>query len=100
VGQVAQRLRVDRRSVPRWIARYRRQTDFEALRHQAGQGRPRRWDPALEARLQVALSQRPIDLGYVATGWTVPLRQQGLADDPPAQRFWAATIRRRLRERD
>jgi transposase len=56
VGEVAQRLRVDRRSVQRWIARYRRQTDFETLRHQPGQGRPRRWDPALEARLELALS--------------------------------------------
>ena len=56
VGQVAQRLRVDRRSVQRWIARYRRQANLEALRHQPGQGRPRRWDPALEARLELALS--------------------------------------------
>src|SRR3954468_14314418 len=70
IGQVAQRLRVNRRSVQRWIARYRRQATVEALRHQPGQGRPRRWDPALEARLELALSQRPIDFGYVGTGWT------------------------------
>jgi transposase len=100
IGEVAQRLRVDRRSVQRWIARYRRQTDFETLRHQPGQGRPRRWDPALEARLELALSQRPLDFGYVGTGWTVPLLQQWLADDKPGQRLSAATIRRRLRERD
>src|ERR687884_1345682 len=81
VGQVAQRLRVDRRSVQRWIARFRRQPSVETLRHQPGQGRPRRWDPALEARLEVALSQRPIDFGFAATGWTVPLLQQWLADD-------------------
>src|ERR687884_1472695 len=61
VGEVAQRLRVDRRSVQRWIARYRHQATVETLRHRPGQGRPRRWDPALEARLQVALSQRPAD---------------------------------------
>jgi transposase len=100
VGQVAQRLRVDRRSVQRWIARYRCQTDFETLRHQAGQGRPRRWDPALEARLEVALGQRPTDLGYVGTGWTVPLLQHWLADNKAEQRLSAATIRRRLREGD
>src|SRR6187397_1504717 len=73
VGEVAQRLRVDRRSVQRWIGRYRRQATVETLRHQPGQGRPRRWDRALETRLQVALSQRPSDFGYVGTGWTVPL---------------------------
>jgi transposase len=100
VGQVAQRLRVDRRSVQRWIARYRSQPNLEALRHQPGQGRPRRWDPALEARLEVALSQRPTDLGYVGTGWTVPLLQQWLAADRPGPRLSAATLRRRLRERD
>jgi transposase len=100
VGEVAQRLRVDRRSVQRWIARYRRQASIEALRHQPGQGRPRRWDQALEARLEVALSQRPTDFGYVGTGWTVPLLQQWLAGDRPGPRLSPATLRRRLRERD
>ena len=100
LGQVAQRLRVDRRSVQRWIARYRSQPNLEALRHQPGQGRPRRWDQALEARLEVALSQRPTDLGYVGTGWTVPLLQQWLAGDRPGPPLSGATLRRRLRERD
>ena len=100
VGQVAQRLRVDRRSVQRWIARYRRQPNVETLRHQPGQGRPRRWDPALEARLELALRQRPTDLGYVGTGWTVPLLQQWLASDRPGPPLSVATLRRRLRERD
>ena len=100
VGQVAQRLRVDRRSVQRWIARYRRQPNVETLRHQPGQGRPRRWNPALEARLEVALSQRPTDFGYVGTGWTVPLLQQWLADNRPGPPVSVATLRRRLQERD
>src|SRR4051794_34746587 len=99
VGEVAERLRVNRRSVQRWIIRYRRQADFEALRHQPGQGRPSRWDHTLEARLQVALRQRPTDFGYVGTGWTVPLLQQWLAGSRSGQRFSEATIRRRLRER-
>src|SRR5919206_205353 len=100
LGEVAQRLRVDRRSVQRWIARYRRQPNVEALRHQPGQGRPRRWDQALEARLELALRQRPTDLGYVGTGWTVPLLQQWLASDRPGPPLSVATLRRRLRERD
>jgi transposase len=100
VGEAAQRLRVDRRSVQRWIARYRSQPNVETLRHQPGQGRPRRWDQALEARLEVALSQRPTDLGYVGTGWTVPLLQQWLAGDRPGPPLSVATLRRRLRERD
>jgi transposase len=86
--------------VQRWIARYRSQPNLEALRHQPGQGRPRRWDPALEARLELALSQRPTDLGYVGTGWTVPLLQQWLAGDRPGPPLSGATLRRRLRERD
>jgi transposase len=100
LGEVAQRLRVDRRSVQRWIARYRSHPNIETLRHQPGQGRPRRWDPALEARLELALSQRPTDLGYVGTGWTVPLLQQWLASDRPGPPLSVATLRRRLRERD
>jgi transposase len=100
VDEVAQRLRVDRRSVQRWLARYRSQPNVETLRHQPGQGRPRRWDQALEARLEVALSQRPTDFGYVGTGWTVPLLQQWLAGDRPGPRLSPATLRRRLRERD
>jgi transposase len=91
---------MDRRSVQRWLARYRSQPRLETLRHQPGQGRPRRWDQALEARLEVALSQRPTDLGYVGTGWTVPLLQQWLAGDPPGPPLSVATLRRRLRERD
>jgi hypothetical protein len=62
VSEVAQRLRVDRRSVQRWIARYRSQPNLEALRHQPSQGRPRRWDPALEARLELALSSAALRL--------------------------------------
>jgi transposase len=100
VGEVARRLRVDRRSVQRWIGRYRCQATVETLRHRPGQGRPRRWNQALEARLQVALSQRPTDFGYVGTSWTVPLLQQWLAEDRPGARLSAATLRRRLRERD
>jgi transposase len=100
VGEVAKQLRVDRRSVQRWIARYGRQAHVEGLRHQPGQGRPLRWDPALEARLKVALSQRPTDFGYAATAWTVPLLQHWLAGDRPEPRLSAATLRRRLRERD
>ena len=100
VGEVARRLRVARRSVQRWIAQYRRQPNVETLRHQAGQGRPRRWDQALEARLELALRQRPTDLGYVGTGWTVPLLQQWLASDRPGPPLSVATLRRRLRERD
>jgi transposase len=100
LGEVAPRLRVGRRSVQRWIGRYRRQATVETLRHRPGQGRLRRWDQGLEARLQVALSQRPTDFGYVGTSWTLPLLQQWLAGDRTGPRLSAATLRRRLRERD
>src|SRR5207248_8184195 len=72
---------------------------LEALRHQAGPGRPLLWDERLERVLASVLAQRPTEFGYFATGCTVPLLQQLLANGEAERTLSPATIRRRLRER-
>ena len=98
--EVARQLRVSVRSVYRWIERYRAHANLEALRHQPGQGRPLRWDEQLEELLAAVLARCPRDFGYLATGWTVPLLQQVLAQGRPDESILSEdTLRRRLHER-
>ena len=97
--EVARQLRVSPRSLYRWIERYRTHASVEGLHHQPGQGRPRHWDETLEELLPSVLARRPSDFGYLATGWTVPLLQQVLAQGRPGSTLSQTTIRRRLRER-
>jgi transposase len=98
-GEVAHQLRVSPRSVYRWIERYHAHASLEGLRRQPGQGRPRRWDERLEAFLPAVLARSPKDFGHLATGWTVPLLQQVLAQGRPEPALSEDTIRRRLHER-
>ena len=93
--EVARQLRVSVRSVYRWIERHRTHPSLEGLRHQPGQGRPLRWDKLLPA----VLARCPKDFGYVATGWTVPLLQQVLAQGRPEPVLSEDRLRRRLHER-
>ena len=48
---------------------------------------------------RAVLARCPKDFGYVATGWTVPLLQQVLAQGRPEPVLSADTIRRGLHER-
>jgi transposase len=96
---VARQLRLSVRSVYRWIERYGAHASLEGLRHQPGQGRRRCWDEQLEALLPAVLARCPRDFGYVATGWTVPLLQQVLAQGRPEPVLSEDTLRRRLHER-
>jgi transposase len=97
--EVAHQLRVAPRSLYRWLERYRSHASPEGLRHQPGQGRPLRWDEGLEALLPAVLARCPKDFGYSATGWTVSLLQQVLAQGRPEPGLSEETIRRRLHER-
>ena len=98
--EVAGQLRVSARSIYRWIERYRTHASLEGLRRQPGQGRPLRWDERLEERLPAVLARCPRDFGYLATGWTVPLLQQVLAQGQPDEPALSEdTLRRRLHER-
>jgi transposase len=98
--EVARQLRVSARSVYRWIERYRAHASLDGLRHQPGQGRPLRWDEQLEELLPAVLARCPRDFGYLATGWTIPLLQQVLAQGRPDESILSEdTLRRRLHER-
>src|SRR5690348_15022249 len=97
---VARQLRVSARSVYRWIERYRAHASPDGLRHQPGQGRPLRWDERLEELLPAVLARCPRDFGYLATGWTIPLLRQVLAQGRPDESILSEdTLRRRLHER-
>ncbi|MDB6125214.1 MAG: transposase, partial [Pedosphaera sp.] len=96
--EVAQWLRVNRRSVYRWVERFAASHRPEALSHQRGQGRPRIWSEDLAQLLASALAQSPRQLGYSANTWTVPVLQAFLAVYLPGQEVSARTVRRRLRE--
>jgi transposase len=98
IAEVAQRLRVDRRSVYRWVERFAASHRPEALSHQRGQGRPRIWSEDLTQLLATALGQSPLQLGYSANTWTVPVLQAFLAVYLPGQEVSARTVRRRLKE--
>jgi transposase len=96
--EVAQWLRVDRRSVYRWVERFAAFQRPEALVRRRGQGRPRIWSEDLAQLLAAALAQSPLQLGYSANTWTVPVLQAFLAVYLPGQEVSPRTVRRRLKE--
>lgn len=92
---IATELRVDRRSVGRWLGRYLQNPTPATLRDHRGHGHLTAWDEELVAILRAAVQTPPSHWGYHALEWTVPLLQQYLArwDDHD----WSdMTIRRQL----
>jgi transposase len=95
IAEVADTLGVTRQTVHNWIRSYQGASDPDDLRDHYGVGRPSLWTEQLQGLLQTSLEQRPVELGYAAMNWTVPLLQehlyrrtdQWLSDD---------TIRRKL----
>jgi transposase len=73
VTDIADMLGVTRQSVHNWVAAYAHQRDPAALADAGWEGRPPLLTPADEGWLRLLLSSAPQDLGYPATGWTVPL---------------------------
>jgi transposase len=78
LGEVAEALRVGRRSVDRWLAAYRAGLVPEALAEKPGRGRPRLFAAEDLAALDQCLRESPSAWGYWANDWTVPLLQQHL----------------------
>jgi transposase len=106
VSEAARRVRVASRSVQRWVARYLRARDPDALADRSRPGRPRVAAALTPARLAAVLATDPRTLGYAATTWTAPLlahhlrslgahRPGGL---PAALALSERTLRRRLHE--
>jgi transposase len=96
IAAIARTLRVNRRSVHRWIHAYRESFDPESLCDDDRPGRPRRWTEECSEWLQAFLRHSPTELGYYAVNWTVPLLREPLMMSA-AHWFSDDTIRRALR---
>lgn len=95
VTAAARQVRVARRSVQRWVARYQATGDPAALADAPRSGR-RPVAPALTAApLEAALALDPRTIGFRATTWTVPLLVTYLAEHQDIV-VSARTLRRRL----
>jgi transposase len=99
VAQVAGELGVARRTVHRWAEKFSREGGSKALERRPGQGRPPQWSQELESLLESALAQPPLELGYPANGWTLPLLQAFLSVQLPELKFSlsTSTLRRHLK---
>ena len=70
-GEVAQRVGVDRRSVRRWKAAYRKGGD-QALQARAVSGRPTKLTAIQKEELEAALLAGPEAAGFTTDLWTCP----------------------------
>ena len=73
IAEIARTLRVHRRSVHRWLETYREAYDPATLVDEARSGRPAHWTDECSEWLHSFLRRNPIELGYFAANWTVPL---------------------------
>lgn len=97
IAKVARGLRVDRRSVYRWIQQYAACPQPQVLQDQRGQGRPPIWNVDLTQCLQTALAQSPRQLGYSANTWTVAMLRNFLEACYPDSSVSVRTVRRWLK---
>jgi transposase len=97
IAQTARLVRVNRRSVHRWMQRFASGHGLSALQDHRGQGQPPHWSGELADWVAAALAQLPADWGYPANSWTVPLLQAFLAVYRPEQPVSASTLRRHLK---
>ncbi len=95
VAEIARMLRVSRQSVYRWIVAYCESSEPDALFDDERSGRPRRWSQECSTWLECSLERSPMELGYPAANWTVPLLQDVLARCT-GERFCDRTVRRKL----
>jgi transposase len=98
ISEVARWLRVDRRTIYRWLGRFADSGTAESLEDQPGRGRRRIWSDELASLLQTALAQSPRQLGYPANTWTISVLHAFLAVYLPEQEVSLRTVRRRLKE--
>lgn len=96
IAEIARILRMDRRSIHRWIDAFGESSDPASLQDQERSGRPRGWTDECSQWLQALLRRSPRELGYYAVDWTVPLLRDPLAMCL-ARTFSDHTIRRAVR---
>jgi transposase len=97
--QTAQLLDVGRASIYRWLKRYLRQRDPQAVSDRPGRGRPRLVDAPTQQLLERTLKVPPAQFGYLETGWTLPLLSEHLARVAD-RTISPLTLRRTLHELD
>jgi transposase len=97
LGDAAQHVRAERRSVQRWVARYRRTRDPATLADRPRSGRRRVAPELTRERVREVLALDPRALGYRATTWTVPLLASHLEAHDGCV-VSPRTLRRRLHE--
>jgi transposase len=94
VSEAARRVRSNRSSVHRWMARYLERHDPAALLDAPRAGRPEVAPELSAEQIGEVLGSDPRTLGYASTTWTVPLLARHLQQlgQPVSER----TLRRRL----
>jgi transposase len=83
VPEVATCLRVSRRTIYNWVARFHRYPTLELttrLSDGARPGRPRTAQGIIEPLILAVIDRDPRELGYRSTVWTAPLLTQYLAE--------------------
>lgn len=96
VSVVAQAFGTDRRTVQRWLARYRLHGDG-GLYRTPGSGRPRILDALTEDELRRVVLRPASDFGYETALWSVK-RVQAIVEDTYQIRLSKDTVWRRLRD--
>src|SRR3954470_17968119 len=81
--QIAEALRVSRRTVYYWVERFHDRDDLDPVRRLADAprpGRPRAGDGDIDSRIAEVIDTDPRTLGYHQTVWTAPLLVRYLRD--------------------
>jgi transposase len=80
--EVATRLRVSRRTIYNWVARFRGSPTLDLttrLSDGIGTGRPRTAQGIIDPLIRAVIDRDPRELGYRSTVWTAPLLTHDLA---------------------
>ena len=83
-SEVAERLRVDRRTIYNWISRFEQRTDCDLISKIADgfrSGRPATAKGVIDPLIDLVIDSDPRDFGYRSTIWTAPLLQAYLSDE-------------------
>src|SRR5262245_41587823 len=84
VQEVADRLRLTRQAIYKWVAQFHSRQALEIAQRVAPgarSGRPRTVHGIIDPLIAVVIERDPRDLGYRATVWTAPLLTQYLWEE-------------------
>lgn len=96
IGLVATAFGTDRKTIYRWLQRYRSEGD-RGLDRKPGSGRPRILEALTESELRSVILRPATELGYETDLWTIK-RVQAIIEDRYEIRISKDTVWRRLRE--